>query len=105
LAADDLIGISSIEIGTESGIMFLKGSLSAGSAWDMASDLYLGPATADEIAETLAFALRYDGRKRVHDADLAMGRITAERLVRHLEQSGFLVMKRPPAAAPMVGRG
>lgn len=37
----------------------------------------LHPATADEIAEALAFALRYDGRKRVHDADQAMGRITA----------------------------
>jgi hypothetical protein len=40
----------------------------------MASDPHLSPASADEIAETLAFALRYDGRKRVHDADLAMGR-------------------------------
>jgi hypothetical protein len=71
----------------------------------MTSDSHLRPATADEIAETLAFALRYDGRKRVHDADLAMGRITAERLVRHLEQSGFVVMKRPLAAAPAAGGG
>lgn len=46
-----------------------------------------------EIAEALSFALRYDGRKRVHDTDPAMGRITAERLVRHLERSGFVVMK------------
>ena len=27
------------------------------------------PAIAEEIAETLAFALRYEGRKRVHHAD------------------------------------
>lgn len=60
----------------------------------------LRPATTEEITETLSFALQYSGRKRVHDADDAMGRITAERLVRHLELSGFVVMKKPPAAAP-----
>ena len=60
----------------------------------------LRPATAEEIAEALSFALRYNGRKRVHDADDAMGRITAERLVQHLEASGFVVMKKPPTSAP-----
>jgi hypothetical protein len=63
----------------------------------------LRPATPDEIAETLSFALRYRGRKRVHDADDAMARITAERLVRHLEASGFVLMKRAPGAAPATG--
>jgi len=29
-----------------------------------------------------------------------MARITADRLVRYLEKSGFLVMKRPPALLP-----
>lgn len=56
----------------------------------------LRPATPDELAETLAFALRYDGRKRVHHADSVMARITADRLVRHLERSGFVVTKRAP---------
>jgi hypothetical protein len=60
----------------------------------------LRPATPDEIAETLSFALRYDGRRRVHDADDVMARITAERLVQHLERSGFVLMKRPSAAPP-----
>jgi hypothetical protein len=60
----------------------------------------LHPASAEEIAKALPFALRYDGRKRVHDADDAMGRITAERLVRHLQQSGFVIMKPVPASAP-----
>jgi hypothetical protein len=60
----------------------------------------LRPATADEIADALSFALRYQGRKRVHDADDAMARITAARLVRHLEASGFVLMKRPPGATP-----
>ncbi len=60
----------------------------------------LRPASPDEIAETLAFALRYEGRKRVRNADDMMAWIAAQRLVRHLEQSGFVVMKKPPAPAP-----
>jgi hypothetical protein len=62
----------------------------------------LRPANPDEIAQALSFALRYDGRKRVHHADDLMARITAERLVRHLEASGFVLMKRPPGVAPSV---
>jgi hypothetical protein len=63
----------------------------------------LRPATADEIAETLSFALLYQGRKRVHHADDMLARITAERLVQHLEASGFVLMKRPPRDAPTTG--
>jgi hypothetical protein len=36
---------------------------------------HLRPATADEIADALSFALRYQGRKRVHHADDMMARI------------------------------
>ena len=60
----------------------------------------LRPATAEEIARSLSFALRHEGRKRVHHADDLMARITAERLVRHLERCGYVVLKRPPGAAP-----
>ena len=49
----------------------------------------LHPATAAELAESLSFALRYAGRKRVHTADDVMARVTAERLVQHLERSGL----------------
>ena len=62
--------------------------------------LELRPASAHEIQESLSFALRYAGRKRVHHADDAMARITAERLVQHLELSGYVLMKRPEKAAP-----
>jgi hypothetical protein len=55
----------------------------------------LRPATPDEIAEAISFALRYDGRRRVHHADAAMARITADRLVEHLRLSGFVLMKQP----------
>jgi hypothetical protein len=60
----------------------------------------LRPATTEEIAESLSFALRYEGRKRVNHADEMMARITADRLVRHLRGSGFVVMRLPGARAP-----
>ncbi|MBV9251190.1 MAG: hypothetical protein JO227_18300 [Acetobacteraceae bacterium] len=60
------------------------------------------PANRDELLNALAFALRFDGRKRVRHADEMMARITAERLVAHLESSGFLLMKGDPARAPSV---
>jgi len=60
----------------------------------------LRPATMEEIADSLAFALRYEGRKRVTHADEMMARITADRLVRHLRGSGFVVMREPGAQAP-----
>ena len=70
----------------------------------MTDESQLRPATPEEIATALSFALQYRGRKCVHDADDAMGRITAERLVKHLEASGFVVMKKPPVAAPTTMR-
>jgi hypothetical protein len=53
-----------------------------------------------EVADALAYALLYDGKRRVHHADDVMARITAERLIRHLERSGFVLMRREPGAAP-----
>ena len=63
-------------------------------------------ATAEDVANALAFALRFSGRKRVHNADELMSSIVAKRLVEHLERSGFVVMKRPPiggSTAPLRG--
>jgi hypothetical protein len=74
----------------------------------MSDEPNLRPATPSELADSLSFALRYDGRRRVHHADDAMARITADRLVEHLERSGFVVLKRPDAVAPSAshhGRG
>ena len=53
----------------------------------------LHPATIGELEDSLSFALRYEGRKRVHTADGVMARVTAERLVRHLQQSGYVLMR------------
>lgn len=73
---------------------------SAGYHPAMTDEPRLRPASPDEIAEALSFALRYEGRKRVNHADTMMARITADRLVRHLERSGFVLMKGPQGAAP-----
>lgn len=61
----------------------------------MPENAELRPATGDDIEEVLAFALRFDGRKRMHQGDEFMARITAERLV-------ALVMKKPPLAPPTI---
>ena len=60
----------------------------------------LRPASPGEVEQSLSYALRYDGRRRVRQADDAMARIAAERLVQHLERSGYVLMKRPDAAPP-----
>jgi hypothetical protein len=61
------------------------------------ADLKVMYATASDIAGSIAFALLFSGRKRVHDSDQYMAAIIANRIVRHLERAGFVVMKKPPA--------
>ena len=56
----------------------------------------LTPATAEDVADALAYALRFQGRTRVHNADELMSEIVAKRLVEHLERSGFVVVEKPP---------
>jgi hypothetical protein len=66
----------------------------------------LSLATFEDVADALAFALRFQGRKRVHNADELMSAIVAKRLVEHLERSGFVVMKKPPiGGGAALGRG
>jgi hypothetical protein len=61
-------------------------------------------ASAQEIEKSLSFALRFAGLKRVHHADDAMARITAERLVQHLEMSGLVLMRKLDHAAASTSR-
>jgi hypothetical protein len=45
--------------------------------------------------ESVALALRFfEGRKRNHDGEAFRATIAAERVVRHLERAGFVVMKK-----------
>jgi hypothetical protein len=60
----------------------------------------LRPADPAAMVETLSRALLYEGRRRVHDADQVLGRVTAEVLLAHLVGAGFVVMKRDGAAPP-----
>jgi len=62
-------------------------------------DHTLRPATIEEVRDTLSFALRFSGRKRVHHADDIMAEITAERLAEHMARSGLVIMKRPADSA------
>jgi hypothetical protein len=63
----------------------------------MPDDEKLSPADPSDIADSIAFALLFSGRKRVHDSDKYTAAIAANRIVRHLERAGFVVMKKPPA--------
>ena len=66
----------------------------------------LRPATPDDLADALAFALRFDGRKRKRDSGEIMAAIVARRLVEHLERAGYVVMRKPPAVGgAALGRG
>ena len=65
----------------------------------------LTPADPGDLADAIAFALRYSGRKRVHQADEYMAKIAAERIVRHLKAPQFVVIRRPPISGSAPGRG
>jgi hypothetical protein len=59
-----------------------------------------------QLVDSIAFGLRFSGRKRVHDADAFMAKIAAHRIVRHLEKARYVVMKKPPLGGhSAVGRG
>jgi hypothetical protein len=64
------------------------------------------PADPRDLADAIAFSLRFEGRKRVHQADEYMASIAAQRVVRHLERAGFVVLKKPPLGGhSAIGRG
>jgi hypothetical protein len=70
----------------------------------MAEDLK--SASFDDVAEALAFTLRYSRRKRVHDSAEIMAAIVAKRLVEQLDRCGFVLMKKPPElGGAQIGRG
>ena len=56
----------------------------------------LTPAALEDVVNSISFALRWSGRKRAHDSEGLTAAIAADRIVRHLERSGYVVMKKPP---------
>ena len=77
-------------------ILFFPCSDSGAIVARMADLDKLTPADPADLASGLAFALRYEGRKRQRDADDFMAHIVAQRLVRYLERAGYVVMQKPP---------
>ena len=65
----------------------------------------LRPATRDELTWSLSFALRFNGRRRIHRADDLMAQITVERLVEYLERAGYVVMCKPSLTPHRVNLG
>jgi hypothetical protein len=68
----------------------------------MAEPADLRPATPEDLAEALAYALRYRGRTRVRDSGEITACIVAERLV---EQSRAIGLRRHETAAGHGHRG
>jgi hypothetical protein len=69
-------------------------------------DEKLSPADPDDLARSIAFALKFEGKKRWHDADELMAAIVARRLVRYLDRAGYVVLKKPPLGGhSQVARG
>jgi hypothetical protein len=63
----------------------------------------LTPADPRDLAEAIAFALRYRRGKRAHQADEFLAQIAA---VEHLARARFVVMKRAPeSGGAALGRG
>jgi hypothetical protein len=67
----------------------------------------LTPADPRDLADAIAFALRYSGGKRVRDADEVVATIAARRMVEHLRAARYHVMKRLlwPSAPPGANSG
>ena len=58
----------------------------------------LKPADIEDLKFSIAFGLRFSGRKRIRHADEHMANIAADYLVKHLEASGYVILQKPPAA-------
>jgi hypothetical protein len=54
-------------------------------------------ADPDDLKFSIAHGLRFNGRKRVHYADNQMADIAADHLLQHLEASGYVILRKPPA--------
>jgi hypothetical protein len=65
----------------------------------------LAPAEPDGLANSLSFALRFEGRKSKHDSDRLNADIVAKRLVRYLDKAGYVVMNKPPLGGTIRLRG
>jgi hypothetical protein len=79
-------------------------NVSAQARLDNVEERAQGGRRSPRLGRRCSFALKFEGRKRVHRADEYMAAIAAARVVRHLERAGFVVLKKPPLGGhPAVG--
>lgn len=58
----------------------------------------LRPAAPEDVAEALAYAMRFDERGKARRTGVEYAsKLAADQLVRQLTASGFVVMRKPPA--------
>jgi hypothetical protein len=60
------------------------------------TDEPLRPADPDELRLALSLALRQDGRRRFPHSSESMANITADHLIRCLEQANYIIMQKKP---------
>jgi hypothetical protein len=61
----------------------------------------LTPVDPSDLAQAIAFALRFNRRKRYHEGDKFMADLTADHIVRHLNLAVYVIVKKSPGP----GRG
>jgi hypothetical protein len=66
-------------------------------------DPKLTPADPSDIAQSISHALLFSGRKRIHESDRLTASIAADRILKHLENCGYVLLKKPPltGSAPL----
>jgi hypothetical protein len=59
----------------------------------------LRPAAPEEVADALAYAMTFDSRGKARRTGVEYAaKLAAEGLVRHLQASGYVIMRKPPLA-------
>jgi len=82
------------------------GAYQAPATPQVLSNQPLQPATPEDLADALAYAMRFDERGKARRTGVEYAaHLAAAALVRHLELSGFVLMRRPPAHRHVAGEG
>ena len=63
-------------------------------------DRPLTPVSRDSLVQEIALGLRFDTRKRLHNSEDIMARITAEKLADHLMRANFVIVHGTVVVAP-----
>ncbi len=62
-------------------------------------DRPLTPISRDSLVQEIALGLRFDTRKRLHNFEDIMARVTAEKLADHLLRANFVIVHGTDAVA------